>query len=109
MITKALKSVVKKSITINIKHDFKRKKFKAYSFSCKNFKHKTQKDKVIMKNKVIREKSRCFNSNHKSTFLNQHKKVNIEPPKFSLVIEHFDLLLKMQKRYRKGWFKNVRN
>ena len=34
-----------------------------------------------MRNKVIRENSKCFNCNHnKLTFLKQHKKFNIEPP-----------------------------
>ena len=31
-----------------------------------------------MRNKVIKEKSTCFNYDHKLTFLKQHKKVNIE-------------------------------
>ena len=55
---------------------------KTYSFFCKNFTHYTQKEKVIIKNKIITEKPRCFNCNQKLTFLKRHKKVNIEPPKF---------------------------
>ena len=68
-----------------IKHGLKRKKDKTYSFSCKNVTYNTEKAKEIMKHKIIAKKSRCFNCNHKSTFLKQHKEINIEPPKFSII------------------------
>ena len=77
-----MKKSCQKSIAIVIKHGSKRKKSKTYCFSCKNFTCNTQKDKEIMRNKVMRKKSRCFNCNQKkSTLSKQHKKVNIEPPR----------------------------
>ena len=48
-----------------------------------------KKTKKIMRNNVIRGKSRCFK---KSTFLKQHKTVKIELP-----IIHVDLCLKRKK------------
>ena len=68
---KFIKKRCQKIIAIIIKHSLKRKKGKTDSFSCKNFKNLT------------RQKLRCFNCDHKkSTFLKQHKKVNIGSPKF---------------------------
>ena len=55
-----------KIIAIVIKHRLKRKNGKSYSFSCTNSIYNTQKSKEIMKNKVIKEKSGCFNYNHKN-------------------------------------------
>ena len=55
IITKALKRVVKKSIAIILKRGLKRKKGKTSCFCCKNFTYNTQKDKVIMRKKVIKK------------------------------------------------------
>ena len=72
---KGLKKSFEKSIAIIIKLGLKRKKGKTCCFSCRNFTYNTEKDKKVMRVKVIREKSRCFNCNHKrSTFLKQRKK-----------------------------------
>ena len=54
------------------------KKVKTYCFSCKTFTYNTKKDKQTIRNKVIREKLRYFNCNHKkSTFLKQRKRLKL--------------------------------
>ena len=60
IITKTLKNVVKKSIPIIIKHGLKHKKGTTYCFSCINFTYNTQKEKEIVKNKLIRDKREVF-------------------------------------------------
>ena len=44
-----------------------KKEGKTYDFSCRNYTGNVNKNKVKMKNKVIRGKSRCFNCNHKKS------------------------------------------
>ena len=49
-----------------------------YCFRCMTLTYNTQKDKQIIRSKVIREKLRCFNCNHKkSTFLQQRKRLKL--------------------------------
>ena len=57
------------------------------------FKTWKRQDKEIMKNKVTTEKSRCFNGNHKLIFIKQHKKVNIESPKFFISYKTYWLIV----------------
>ena len=79
---KGIEKSHQKSIAIIIKYGLKCKNGRTYSFSCEKFTCNIQEDKKIMRNKVIREKQRCFNCNHnKSNSSKQPKKVNIKPPR----------------------------
>ena len=88
-----------------------------YCLGCRKHTNNIYSKKVIMRNKVIRDKSRCANCmSHKSRFLKQrfNKKSswdNINPQIFHtlVIIKHVEILFKVHKKCRECEFKSFKN